>query len=327
MKDNLGLEPFTPKGVFRNPHSQTVLSRLWPQTEGSITSQFHYVGLGDGDKLVLAESSPDCWNKGDRIVVLVHGLGGDYQSGYMIRFTRVMMAKGYKVFRVNLRGCGPGLNHAKKLYHSGVSQDTRQVLMYLEKNYPNSPVTQVGVSLGGNITLKMAGEGGLGTCDSIVAISTPIDLNRCSDLISCRRNRFYDRYFARRLVAHVKKKAALEGQPLLQFPKRINLRKFDDLYTAPRAGFIDAEDYYRKASSFQFIPDINLPTLLLSSKDDPIVDYKCYLKLPRMDSQDIVLTDFGGHAGFFFDRNYNRYWLAEMVCSWLENRLGRRALH
>ena len=33
----------------------------------------------------------------------------------------------------------------------------------------------------------------------------------------------------------------------------MTIRLFDDLYTAPRRGFADATDYYRRASSGQYI--------------------------------------------------------------------------
>ena len=51
----------------------------------------------------------------------------------------------------------------------------------------------------------------------------------------------------------------------------MTVRLFDDLYTAPRNGFADALDYYRRASSLPLIGRITIPTLILTARDDPFI--------------------------------------------------------
>ena len=91
---------------------------------------------------------------------------------------------------------------------------------------------------------------------------------------------------------------------------------FDNLYTAPAHGFKNAFDYWEKSSSKQFIPNIKVPTLLISSSDDPFLSKSC---IPIKEAKDnsnfyLELTKYGGHVGF----NSNFLFLEEL---WLENRI------
>ncbi len=156
----LKLNKFYPFPFARSGFWQTVHGTYLPILKPSKPDAYHHMMLKDGDVLVLAENRPKEWQPGQRIMLLVHGLTGCYQSTYMQRMCRRMTKKGFLVLRLNLRFCGPGRGLARKAYHAGVSDDTREVLEWIKIKFPDSPVTQVGFSLGGNVTLKMAGEDG-----------------------------------------------------------------------------------------------------------------------------------------------------------------------
>src|SRR5207244_11355255 len=64
---------------------------------------------------------------------------------------------------------------------------------------------------------------------------------------------------------------ALPLHDALPISRRLTLRTFDDLYTAPQGGFADAGDYYRRSSSLPLIPRIPVPTLIVTARDDPFV--------------------------------------------------------
>ena len=193
-------ESFRPLPPFFGGWAQTIGAVYWPQMPAMRATARHVVTLPDGDCLAVLENRPAGWRPGDRIVVLVHGLVGSSASKDLVRLCRKLVRLGHLVMRVNLRNCGPGFGLARRLYHSGRSDDTRTVLHWLAQRFPESPVTQIGFSLGGNITLKMAGEDGdapTGRLDSLVAISAPIDLAACAARLEQPENRFFDRYFCR----------------------------------------------------------------------------------------------------------------------------------
>jgi hypothetical protein len=47
--------------------------------------------------------------------------------------------------------------------------------------------------------------------------------------------------------------------------------EFDDRVTAPLNGYLNVDDYYRRASSRYFLGAIETPTLIIQSEDDPFV--------------------------------------------------------
>ena len=168
---------FEPLGPVSHGAVQTIASIFWPQTKtvDGLVERFN-VSIGDEGFLSVIENRPSTWKSGDRVVFLVHGLTGSEDSTHLIRLADAFVRRGVLTVRMNMRGCGPGLGLASGIYHSGRSGDARAVLEWIGRRHQNSPVTQIGISLGGNATLKMAGEFG-SACptflDSVVAVSPP----------------------------------------------------------------------------------------------------------------------------------------------------------
>ena len=103
-------------------------------------------------------------------------------------------------------------------------------------------------------------------------MNPPIDVGRCAAMMGLPRNRVYDQYFVRLLVKDAwERQRYFPDLPPLRFPRRMTIRLFDDLYTATRNGFVDALDYYRRASSLPLIGRIAVPTLILTARDDPFI--------------------------------------------------------
>jgi hypothetical protein len=106
--------------------------------------------------------------------------------------------------------------------------------------------------------------------------------------------------------------------PQFEVPPLSSLRTihdFDDVVTAPLHGFADADEYYTKASSKQYLHAIRVPTLLLHAKDDPFMTEEV-IPSPHELSPHIKLelSENGGHVGFV-EGKYP--WKAEY---WLEKR-------
>ncbi|NJL25870.1 MAG: hypothetical protein HC902_12330 [Calothrix sp. SM1_5_4] len=214
------------------------------------------------------------------------------------------------------------------LNHAGVSEDTRNVLEWIKVKYPGSPVTQIGFSLGANVTLKMAGEDGSrpsGNLDSVVAVSPPVDLEASSLRMSEADNRIFERVFVKYMIHDMnllmKMNPDLEK---LELPKELSIRAFEEIFATHRAGFKNAKDYYQKCSSINYIPEIKIPSLILSSIDDPVVDSRALTKVPHADNLDIILTEHGGHVGFLgWGTRYDEVrWSDQAVARWLEDTMA-----
>ena len=92
---------------------------------------------------------------------MVHGLEGSSASGYAREHVvYAALEAGYATHRVNLRSCGGTESLALTNYHSGQTSDVLFFLRELKRS-SDLPIYLAGFSLGGNVSLKLAGE--LGT--------------------------------------------------------------------------------------------------------------------------------------------------------------------
>ena len=125
--------------------------------------------------------------------------------------------------------------------------------------------------------------------DAAISVSAPIDLARTSELLSSGINRLYNQRFvwdARREL-EVRRRAGLLKTDV-KLPWNADLKKVDDLYVAPLGGFSDRHDYYRRASSGPHLSKIRIPTVLLTSADDPFVDVESYRRAKFSPSVDAL---------------------------------------
>ena len=103
-----------------------------------------------------------------------------------------------------------------------------------------------------------------------------------------------------------------------------SIRDFDDSITAPLHGFLDANDYYIKSSSRQYLSSIHVPTLLLQAKDDPFMTEDLLPDVKELSPYvHLELTESGGHVGFVsgYLPFRPRYWLEERVPAFLRGHL------
>jgi predicted alpha/beta-fold hydrolase len=315
-------EDFRPWPFLRNPHVQTLLGHLLRGPAFRHPSREHAFWLPDGDGLVLHDSVPPGWREGDGVVVLVHGLGGSHQSAHVQRLAGFFLPRGLRVVRMDQRGCGKGLPLARGCYHGGRSEDVRAVLEEVHRWSPSSPLTLIGISLGGNLVLKLAGEAAerpVAGLTRVVALAPPIDLERCATLIALPRNRLYENYFLRDLLTQARQRQQyFPDLPSLRFPRRMTIRLYDELYTAPRGGFADALDYYRRSSSHSLIEQIPVPTLILTARDDPFIAVEPFEELRVPGHVTVRIADHGGHLGFLGrDGAGGIRWAERRVADWV----------
>jgi predicted alpha/beta-fold hydrolase len=151
---------------------------------------------------------------------------------------------------MNLRGCGSGLGLARQTYHSGRSADLWGVLQALHHDTPQSPITVIGFSLGGNIVLKMAGELGamaMTQVSQVIAVCPPADLAACAHLLARPSNRLYEQRFMRLLLAAVEDRhRRFPDLPQVALSPQLSLYEFDHIYTAPQCGFQDVRPLQRR---------------------------------------------------------------------------------
>ena len=292
---------FNPQFFFKNKHFNTLYRYL--KTPKKISFNRRRMRTSDQDFMDLDFALVGS----QKIIIAIHGLEGSSQSGYIHSLAYLAHQNKYDMVAVNLRGCSGEPNKNLASYHSGKTEDLHEVIQYLEHHFDYTEIYIVGYSLGGNLTLKYMGENTSKLPKKIqaaVAVSTPCDLKGSTLILSKGINRMYQMNFLKTL-----KRKAL--RKIKQFPsEKINvsalknaqtLIDFDNYFTAPTNGFVDASDYYSKSSSRQFIPFIHKPTLLISAWDDPFLSTSCYPVPEAKASENFTLFLFSalGHPKNF----------------------------
>lgn len=313
---------FRPLPFLRNPHVQTLLGVLVPGPECPRPNQRRILRLPDGDALVLHNNTPLGWKPGHPLALLVHGLSGSHRSPHIRRLAALLLARRVRVVRMDLRGAGAGVSLARRCYHAGRSDDIRAALAEIHSWSPASPLLLLGVSLGGALALKTAGEAAdrpIPQLARVAVAAPPIDLPRCAALLSLPKNRIYEDNFIRDLALEARlRQRFFPDLPPLRFPRRMTMRLFDDLYTAPRSGFADAQDYYRQASCAALIPHIAVPTLILTSRDDPFIAVEPFEQLKVPSHIRVGIVPHGGHIGFVgWDGAGGIRWAERRMVEWV----------
>lgn len=273
--------------------------------------------------VVVFEHQPEGISKGQ--IVLLHGLEGSSDAGYFASLTQDALTRGFGVHRANLRTCGGSEELCETMYHSGLTSDTIFMLRELQRR-DCGPVFVVGFSLGGNVALKLAGELGRNELlTGVCAVSTPIDLAMSVRALDRLFNKLYARRFLKRLRERVRRKSAMS--PELYSTAGLNsvstIWDFDDRFTAPLFGFGTAANYYETQSAKGFLHSIQVPALVVTAKDDPLVPFEMYNHRAFSSNPFLKLLAVpnGGHLGFL-SRNKPRFWLDGVILNWMESVLA-----
>jgi len=314
--------------LFRNPHFLTIAGNFWTRRldEARFPVVRRTYPITDRISVVALEQQPEAMAKGQ--LILVHGLEGSANSGYMRSFAQAALEAGFGVHRLNLRTCGGTEALSETMYHSGLTSDTVHIVDRVRQEYAQA-VLLIGFSLGGNVVLKLAGElGSTSLLTGVCAVSPPIDLARCVHAIGRRANLLYARRFLDRLKQRIVRKSVSSPHTYSTLGLRDvkSIWEFDDRYTAPLFGFGTAENYYRTQSSQHFLQGIRVPTLIVTAKDDPLVPFDMFDHPSIKDNPALALAapQHGGHLGFLA-RKGPRFWVEQFVLRWIDDVLHEQS--
>ena len=299
---------FVPAAWLRNPHAQTIYASCFaPRPAVRFRRERWITPDEDFIELDWLERAPSSGADIRPLVVLFHGLEGSSRSHYARTVMHAVDARGWPGVVVHFRGCGGEPNRLPRAYHSGDVAELDWILHRLRQRHAGALCT-VAVSLGANVLLKWLGERAAAAQDTVAvacAVSAPLDLVAAGNALDRGFNRVYGWNFLRTLKK--KSQAKLAQYPALGDARTIRgartLRSFDDHVTAPWHGFLDAEDYWTRASSKPWLKHIAVPTLVLNARDDPFLPEHA---LPDRDDASAAVTlefpSHGGHVGFVAGR-------------------------
>ncbi len=294
---------FRPAGWLRNRHAQTIYPSFpwagapWPKLRRE------NLELPDGDLTVvdwLSESSdtaPD-----SPTLIVLHGLEGSAESSYARMLLQTAADRGWRAAVLHFRDCGDYRNRLPRRYHAGETNDIRFFLERLRTEGHQGPMMAAGYSLGGNVLLKYLGENGVSTpLDAAAAVSVPLNLHRSAEALSQGFSKLYQRHLLKRMKKAVSRKfdrytAAFDWKRAMDAS---TFAEFDDAVTAPLHGFSGKDEYYDRCSSITYLKDIQRPTLIINSLDDPFTTPDMIPSEDQLsDCVTLEVSEHGGHVGF-----------------------------
>ena len=327
---------FKPAWWLKNAHLQTIFPAFFRTVKRPSALRRERLTTPDNDFLDIDW----CGDEGRPIVILLHGLTGSSQSGYIIGLQHRLAKLGLRTVALNFRGCSGESNRLARSYHSGETEDIHFLYQTLRQREPETRMAAAGFSLGGNVLLKWLGEQG-NALDlfAAVAVSVPLVLNLCADKLDRGFSKIYRHNLLKELKQYVRLKLQhlealginAEAEKIRQIGSLADINSFwqyDDIVVARLHGYRDVHDYYQRSSSRQFLKSINVPTLIIQAVDDPFMTVEVIPEERELSpSVHLETTQGGGHVGFISGAFpfRPRYWLEQRVPEFLLEHLDESA--
>ncbi len=311
---------------LRSPHTQSVLNssglrrRLVRRRAADLLAaeEEWLLDGGDGVRLqgYLARHDPGGNGKASRLAVLLHGWEGSAHSNYMLATGAHLFAAGFDVFRLNFRDHGDTHHLNPGIFHSCRLDEVIHALGDMQRRLGATGWQIAGFSLGGNFTLRVARHGpeqglDIGQAFAVCPVIDPANVLKAMETGPT----FYETYYVRKWSRSVRAKQK-------RFPDRYAYDEWFDLpglrarteYFATRYYAFGSLDDYLQGYSVggDRLVDLEVPSVVLTSMDDPVCPVSDLDQLPRNPKLDIRVTRHGGHCG------YLKNWRLD---SWAEDRI------
>jgi hypothetical protein len=291
---------YRPPWWLKNKHLSTIIPSLFRKVE-RVNYVRERINTPDQDFIHLD------WlkNNNEQLILLLHGLEGSSDRGYMAGMAKYFHDKDWDVVAYNCRGCSGEINLAPRLYHHGDTGDVSCVIDHINTNNNYKQIVMIGFSMGGSLILNYLGNQKHNIPNIVkaaITYSVPCDLKATALELSKKGNGFYRKRFLEKLATKIKQKE-------LQHPDLINadgvkeidsFYEFESKYTAPIHGFIDADDFYHQASAKNYLKNICIPTLIVNASNDPMFNDRSFPKEEVRELENVFLEipKYGGHVGF-----------------------------
>lgn len=246
----------------------------------------------------------------DRLLVIVHGLGGHAQSGYAVRAAAAAEAAGWDCLRLYMRGAD---RHGHDFYHAGLTADLHAALK-ADRLADYRHIAILGYSMGGHVTLRFAAEPHDPRVIAAMTVCAPVDLNASAYGLDHQVAAFYRNYVLDGLREGYYAYVRRHGQPVgvdctpAQAERIRTIREWDQRIVVPRFGYESPDHYWEAESAIHRLHDARCDTLFVHADHDPMVLSHTVLpalagaqrKQAREGRQTLQVARIGrgGHVGF-----------------------------
>lgn len=326
-RTNISAETFLPAYGLRNTHAQSFINsssyrgRIVGRRASALLAaeQEWIVDGGNGVRLLGHYSQQAGDSKG--LAILFHGWEGSSRSNYVVGVGGRLFDQGFDVFRLNFRDHGDTHHLNPGIFHSCLLEEVVHALKDIQQRTGASNWSLSGYSLGGNFALRVGLEApaaglSIGKIVAICPVVSPSNVLKAME----DGPSMYENYFIRKWAKSLKHKQTL-------FPDAYEYEEWHELegmrartgYFATRYYEFDSlEDYFEGYSiARERLADLQIPTTILTSEDDPVVPVSDFSDLPENEKIELLVTRYGGHCAFL------KNWKME---SWADDVIVERVL-
>lgn len=305
-------EKFNPPLFLKNAQIQTYFasSRLRAIGENPMldAAKEMIITTKEGVRL-LASYSPVKSKKPKGTVMLLHGWEGSIGSAYILSAGRHLFENSYSVFRLNFRDHGNSHHLNEGLFYATLIDEVFCAVKQASAIGEDSGFFLAGFSMGGNFAVRigrLCADEPIKNLRCIVAVSPVIDPDKATTAID--GNFIIKKYFLskwRRSLA-LKQKLYPEKYDFSDIIHLNSCRSITERLIERYSNYKNAAEYFKGyALTGDIIGGIKVPTVIVASKDDPVIPVRDFYALDFKEPVSLMLHSHGGHNGFIEDIFFN----------------------
>jgi predicted alpha/beta-fold hydrolase len=248
--------------------------------------------------------------------MLLHGWEGSVNSGYILSTGRFLYNNGFSVFRLNYRDHGDTHHLNPGLFYAVLLDEVFKAVQRVSEYETELPFYLVGFSMGGNFALRIArkcAESPICNLSHVMSISPVLDPEKSTYAI----DHVYPlrRYFRKKWSRSLQKKQQCFPE-LYDFSDVLALEtiaEMTDLMLERYSDYESASNYFSHYAVLDdALADLNVPTTIITAKDDPIIPVNDFYDLKLNSLTKLIVHHYGGHNGFL-ETVYGRAWYEQKM--------------
>jgi len=291
------LQSILPSRVLRRPGVRRRCMQLIRSSSARVLE------CGNGVRLLgYAAAAARTAGSPARLAIILHGWEGSSDSMYVLSLGQFLLERGVDVFRLNLRDHGDSHHLNRGLFHSCLLPEVRDAVVALARQYPGHQRSMIGFSLGGNFALRV-GAALAGNADllaQIIAVSPLLDPE--ATLVALEGGLpLYRRYFIHKWRRSLlrKQRAWPDDYDFTRLSELDTLTVMTEQLVLRHTGYRSLAEYFRGyAITGPALQDLQVPSRILLSRDDPIIPSRDVSLLAMNPALSVMMTRYGGHCGF-----------------------------
>lgn len=252
-------------------------------------------------------------------LVILHGLIGDAGTAWPMA-ADLAAQTGWRVVACTRRGHGPLPLTAARLNTLGCTDDLREQLAEIRRQFPESPLHAVGISAGTALLIRYLGEeGAAAPLRAAVGYCPAYSLEPAWARVDRRYSRYLVRLYQQRLLAPNRHWFA----HLDSFPLSLGAGTLAELHTTmyALAGSPSLERYNERHDPMRVFPGIAVPLLLINAEDDPICvaeNVDDQLDTVRANPNALLVRTRRGSHCTFYEGWRPRAWSHRLIAQYLQ---------